>query len=87
MWNVWIGFVASTVLIFRKHIFCKIYGHTLYRFYLNRTKNVKYMTKFHLHLKVKCTFHCTTIHETQIAQIRCMEMLRTEFYRNRIKIL
>jgi len=45
------------------------------------------MTKFHSNLKAKCIFHYTIIHETQIDRSRCMEILCTEFYKNRIKSL
>jgi hypothetical protein len=52
------------------------------------------MTEFHLHFKVTCTFHYTIIHETQIAQRRCMEILALHFikigsnvYEVRAKIL
>jgi len=60
--------VASNALIFMKRIFCKIYGHTLYRFCPYGTKNVKYIKKISFALESKAHIHDIIIHETQIAQ-------------------
>jgi hypothetical protein len=55
--------VASTALIFMKHEFCTISGHTVYRILSKSDEKCELYAKFHLHLTVKYTFHYTNFHE------------------------